>query len=1625
MKRSNNIGKAHFLRALTILAIVFAFRANAEVQTTLNMTVPALVMGTSGTFSSSQASGPVGTNTGTVLHSYAGVENFVQTSGTGRFSTLNGTSVFGVGFDTFQIFQSFVDPDYLTVVNSSTTCPVNSTYDWMMVRMRTPDAPRDRISATDPTLTAGGTFAYTASTSTFTGTNYFNLSGPTLASTNSYGISGYNSTVCTSGKNLAYSTGTSSLDQYLYVYYGATNVSIVTSNGNPEVIIATPQTTLSAGTMTSLANYVFTGLYTYFVNDTSQTRANVYLYPNAAGTTYTIKQETSLTDPTQYTTIGTLTCTSLNSPTTGFCSGTLTLSGVTGTGNAVCLVSPNTTENLLLCSAQYPGYLSDPVTIIGKTVSQGVSQVSLPAAAASVASSGQSTNLTATVQNLSSRYASVIGNPTDPALDLSSPWSNTGAFGGGSGTCGTTLKAYSSCTFPVTYTSTGIGTNTGVLRVAYDNGTGTNPNATANLVGTTGLVSLAITPAGNYFGNGSTTQLTVTATYSDSSTQNVTSAVNWSSSNTSAATISSLGLASWVGLGSSTLTASLASVSTNQTFNVVTPPVLTVVSNQIFPSSYLNQGANFTQDFNNISGGSPGNDTNMTYTCVYDQVVDGSVSPGTACTSLPGTISFGSTTGIFNWTPTAGAWGPYEIKVTGTLDTNVSVSEIFVIDVRPGYVTTNLRGDYEAQFANLTSNWTSASYYWDDLTTNAFNGTSSSTTNATWVGNGSYSSPYALTLNGSADMDFGSSLMASQTKMMFTLWMDPTTSTNTDQVILGSSNDGTGNGFNLRQSKGSAGKVDFSVGLEATYTASVSNLTPVAYYRLDETSGTTLHDSSANGYNLTLAGSGTTLNVAGAINGDTDTAIQYNGSGYACNTTSNSLSGTFTVEAWVNPSATGSTYGIVGSRESSDYSFDMSYISGQFHADIGNGTSWLTQTANTTASTYTTLNAWYHVVYVVTPTGYTVYVDGVNAGSNSYTSATPLLFNSSHNLCVGASGSNLNNFKGKIDEVAVYNTALSSTQILNHYNLGRTYFTTVVGDSPTAYWRLGETSGTTLADSTANAYNLTISGSGYTMNQTGAISGDSNGALLMTGASQNCYTGSATLQGTFSVEAWVYPTNATSLNGIVGSRASGDESFDMKYDSGVFHGDIGNGSSWITTAADTAASYTTLNTWYHVVYVVTPTGYTIYVNGTNAGSNTWASATPILFNSTHTLCVGADSDAAFEELSGKLDEVAIYNYALTSTQVANHYNTGINSSAGVTSCTSLSTLGSGVWNAIAGIFDGTNAILYVNGRQECTMTVSGSLTTPASDVIAGATSATSKYWTGSLAELQIYGATGATTVGTAANVNTNFTSTADLFRQTPVGGIVTNGLVLHYDAANATRGLAFPGDGISQTSWFDLSSSILDGTLNAFTGTGTSGWTGSGTASSPYALTFNGSSNYVSTGYTQTSATGYTIEVWVNTTDAGTERTFVNDRGSAGSGSSLTLGIGTTGGGHGGAGLVGWEVDSNSLDIGVSSTTAVNDGKWHQVVGTWSASSGTAVAASQFTIYIDDAAAATTSGSIGSATSPLTGLGGTSIGYHSLWGTYLNGAIAKVAIYNRALAASEVVQNCKAIVGRFSTGVCH
>lgn len=228
----------------------------------------------------------------------------------------------------------------------------------------------------------------------------------------------------------------------------------------------------------------------------------------------------------------------------------------------------------------------------------------------------------------------------------------------------------------------------------------------------------------------------------------------------------------------------------------------------------------------------------------------------------------------------------------------------------------------------------------------------------------------------------------------------------------------------------------------STYSQLIINDGPVAYYRLDESSGTSAHDSSGNGYNGTYSGSGVTYAQPGAISGDSDTCVLLNGSTGRVTTPGGASPvgwASVTLEAWVNLSsnsfgskatiwATGTT---PSTADGIKFWIGANGTNGGFAVGI-TGNRWAQATFSQTFSAGT----WYHVAGVWDGSAVTVYVNGVANGTSGTVSGNTI-DDTGSNLALGRDPQLPGDyFPGSLDEAAVYSTDLSPSRIQAHYAAG-------------------------------------------------------------------------------------------------------------------------------------------------------------------------------------------------------------------------------------------------------------------------------------------------------------------------------------------------------------------------------------------------------------------------------------------------------------------------------------------------------------------------------------------------------------------------------------------------------------
>jgi hypothetical protein len=241
------------------------------------------------------------------------------------------------------------------------------------------------------------------------------------------------------------------------------------------------------------------------------------------------------------------------------------------------------------------------------------------------------------------------------------------------------------------------------------------------------------------------------------------------------------------------------------------------------------------------------------------------------------------------------------------------------------------------------------------------------------------------------------------------------------------------------------------------YAQVIKGDTPASYWRLGElTTGSSAADAVG-----TVTGTyngGSILGVPGAVQGDNDTCVYFNGTGYVGMGNTYIMGGTsaFSIEAWVQLQAFGSNLvafiaGNYWSNGSGDQGWGLSIQNNgliEFFR-ILNGTYQGPSTAVNTMP----LGQWVHLVGTYDGATMTLYMNGQSVGSAASTQSVSTTGNG-FRIASNNGGSNM--WNGMIDEVAVYNYALTAAKVLAHYQAARftsnapTYLAAISGGTQVA-----------------------------------------------------------------------------------------------------------------------------------------------------------------------------------------------------------------------------------------------------------------------------------------------------------------------------------------------------------------------------------------------------------------------------------------------------------------------------------------------------------------------------------------------------------------------------------------------
>ena len=430
----------------------------------------------------------------------------------------------------------------------------------------------------------------------------------------------------------------------------------------------------------------------------------------------------------------------------------------------------------------------------------------------------------------------------------------------------------------------------------------------------------------------------------------------------------------------------------------------------------------------------------------------------------------------------------------------------------------------------------------------------------------------------------------------------------------------------------------------------------VGYWSMNEGSGSFAGDSSGKGNN------GTLTNGPTWVDGKRGKALSFDGvNDWARVPDSNVLDVTatqsITLGAWIKTNINGM---IIASKFDStgNSAYYRILVGGDATAQkAGFGLRGSTSgEATVSSNTTVTDGKWHYVVGVrdVSQDKIFVYVDGIQ--ENSLTDPSVGNLATENPLIIGAHGqatASTQWFNGSLDDVRVYNRALSASEIQALYKSGTVKYATPSDTGLVGYWSMNEGSGSYAGDSSGNRNTGVFPGG--TANPTWvdgkrgkALNFDgSNDYVAITNANSTLKLTSS--DGTFS--AWVKPNTISGFDGIIGNNFGSGWWFILN---------AGKIAFWAATDAAVYDSNTVVpnGQWTHILvtYNNASKTATFYKNGVFDGSQVTANT---IGNGGTTFYIGNDGrDGAGYPFDGLIDDVRIYNRALSAAEIQALYKSG-------------------------------------------------------------------------------------------------------------------------------------------------------------------------------------------------------------------------------------------------------------------------------------------------------------------------------------------------------------------------------
>jgi hypothetical protein len=459
--------------------------------------------------------------------------------------------------------------------------------------------------------------------------------------------------------------------------------------------------------------------------------------------------------------------------------------------------------------------------------------------------------------------------------------------------------------------------------------------------------------------------------------------------------------------------------------------------------------------------------------------------------------------------------------------------------------------------------------------------------------------------------------------------------------------------------------INLSTGSRKEDDFSFTILEPVGHWQFDENTGTgtfTTYDTSINSNNATAQSSMTSEDWVPGVYGS---ALDFDGSDDQVSISNTStidfdtgLASGFSFSGWIYIHSDGGsnqgrffqkgntrcdTRSESGSNVTIACNLDLT---GSDAFDTGSGVS---------------MNEWHHFVYIYdNASNYKLYLDGEllldATGTGDTATDTSTLY----------IGGGVNAYDGLVDDFKIFDQPLTYDQINYEYNRGK----------PVAHWKLDECSGSTINDSSGNGLAGTIpsqtSGSNTSVGSCNGSSGQmwndgatgkfnaslefdgtddyitiTDSSKLSPGANNMTVSAWYKTSTDFSTSGWIYQAFGSVGNNQIALGMSEFDAITCIYM---------DGDADLAQASHTSTSND--GNWHHAACVRNGTTVNLYIDGHLVRTDTDGALGTIDVTGDDQAIGTNSASNGTQNFSGQIDDVRVYNYALTANQVLNLMNNG-------------------------------------------------------------------------------------------------------------------------------------------------------------------------------------------------------------------------------------------------------------------------------------------------------------------------------------------------------------------------------